>query len=177
MDDVVKDRRAYYGEDDDSDNPSFGHPREWSRRKYDINLDYYQHPDKRHDRSIRYSRAHDIYSLGCVLLEIGLWKPLDALVDIDDDDYDKTKREFQALSANLNGLVTLMVKVQSTNFAFQQGRINLQQCGEEMLGYQYQRENSDRSSKFVNLLLRNCGELGQMLCIASLHQYIMKFLC
>jgi hypothetical protein len=79
--------------------------REVSQRKDDINLDYYQHPDKRYDRGIRYSRAHDIYSLGCVLLEIGLWKPLHELVDIDEDDYDKTKREFQALSANLNGHV------------------------------------------------------------------------
>jgi hypothetical protein len=104
VDDVVKDRLAYYVDDDD-DEPSFGHPKERSKRKNDINLDYYQHPDKRYDRSIRYSRSHDIYSLGCVLLEIGLWKPLDELVDIDDDDYDKTKREFQALSANLNGLV------------------------------------------------------------------------
>lgn len=104
VDDVVKDPAPYY-DSRDVQNPFDPANRERSRRKDDINLDYYQHPDKRHDSSIRYSRAHDIYSLGCVLLEIGLWKPLDQLADIDDDDYDKTKREFQALCANLNGKV------------------------------------------------------------------------
>lgn len=93
VDDVLKDPASHYGQV----------PRERSRRMGDINLDYYQHPDKRYDQGIRYSRAHDIYSLGCVLLEIGLWKPLDELVDIDEEDFDKTKREFQALSGNLNG--------------------------------------------------------------------------
>ena len=74
-----------------------------TRRQKDINLDYYQHPDKRWDPSIRYARSHDIYSLGCVLLEIGLWKPLDKLVDINDEEFERTKRNFQGLTMRLDG--------------------------------------------------------------------------
>jgi hypothetical protein len=48
----------------------------------DINLDYYQHPDKRCNPTLRYSRSYDIYSLGCLLLEIGYWKPIHLLVDV-----------------------------------------------------------------------------------------------
>jgi hypothetical protein len=36
----------------------------------------YQHPDRwGADTEYRFSMLHDIYSLGVVLLEIGLWKP------------------------------------------------------------------------------------------------------
>lgn len=73
-------------------------------RSSDINLDYYQHPDKRQNPALRYSRAHDIYSLGCLLLEIGLWKPLDKLADIKVYDFEVTKRQFQTLSLNLDGM-------------------------------------------------------------------------
>jgi hypothetical protein len=72
-------------------------------KRYDINLDYYQHPDKRLDSRIRYSRAHDIYSLGCVLLEIGLWKSLPQVVDVSDRNFEKLKAQFQALTLNLEG--------------------------------------------------------------------------
>ncbi len=58
-----------------------------ARRPKDSNLDYYQHPEKRWDPTVRYSRAHDIYSLGCVLLEIGLWETLGELVEVEDEDY------------------------------------------------------------------------------------------
>jgi hypothetical protein len=72
-------------------------------KDYEQTLDYYQHPDKRWNPSIRYSRSHDIYSLGCVLLEIGLWEPLEALVEIEDDDYERVKMGFQALTMKLDG--------------------------------------------------------------------------
>ncbi|TVY89794.1 hypothetical protein LAWI1_G004698 [Lachnellula willkommii] len=75
-----------------------------TKRPKDINLDYYQHPDKRWDPSLRYARSHDIYSLGCVLLEIGLWKPLDKLVDINDEEFERTKRNFQGLTMRLDGM-------------------------------------------------------------------------
>jgi hypothetical protein len=68
-----------------------------------INLDYYQHPDKRSRPTILYSRAHDIYSLGCVLLEIGLWKSLDELVDTTAGDYEITKQLFLGLTRQLAG--------------------------------------------------------------------------
>ena len=74
-----------------------------SKRPNDINLDYYQHPDKRWNPSIRFSRSHDIYSLGCVLLELGLWKPLDKLVQVDDEEFERTKRNFQGLTMKLDG--------------------------------------------------------------------------
>ncbi|OAA66901.1 hypothetical protein SPI_01477 [Niveomyces insectorum RCEF 264] len=45
-------------------------------QQQDIRLDYYQRPDKRNDPTIHYNAHHDLYSLGCVLLEIGLWQTL-----------------------------------------------------------------------------------------------------
>jgi hypothetical protein len=38
-----------------------------------------------------------------VLLEIGLWEPLEALVEIEDDDYERVKMGFQALTMKLDG--------------------------------------------------------------------------
>jgi len=99
VDDVVNDPGVVYDGMVEYD------PRGRSKRPNDINLDYYQHPDKRWDPSIRYSRSHDIYSLGCVLLEIGLWKPLDLLVEVDDEEYERTKKNFQGLTMKLDGLV------------------------------------------------------------------------
>lgn len=44
-----------------------------------IALDCYQHPDRRMDRDAAYRRQYDLYSVGCVLLEIGLWETLDSV--------------------------------------------------------------------------------------------------
>jgi hypothetical protein len=78
-----------------------------SQRQNDTtSLDYYQHPSKRWNPSTRYSRAHAIYSLGCVLLEIGLWRPLEDVADVSEVDYDKVVTEFQELAArDLDGSV------------------------------------------------------------------------
>lgn len=43
-----------------------------STQEHRIELDIYQHPDKRMDPYRRYQHAYDIYSLGLVLLELGL---------------------------------------------------------------------------------------------------------
>lgn len=51
---------------------------------------------------MRYSRAFDIYSLGCLLLEIGYWKPLQLLVDIDMN-ADALRRQLQTLALKLDG--------------------------------------------------------------------------
>lgn len=51
--------------------------REVSIQSRNITLDFYQHPEKRHNTKILYCREYDLYSLGCVLLEIGLWQTLD----------------------------------------------------------------------------------------------------
>lgn len=80
-------------------------------------LDYYQHPEKRwvvaegRDRGGRggrgevgYSRGHDIYSLGCVLLELGLWNTLDKLVEVEDEDFERVRRGFQSLTMSLDGI-------------------------------------------------------------------------
>ncbi|KAM0524545.1 hypothetical protein ACHAPE_000642 [Trichoderma viride] len=39
-------------------------------------LDYYQHPAKHADPKRQYRHAYDVYSLGVLLLEIGLWEKL-----------------------------------------------------------------------------------------------------
>ena len=119
MDDLINDPDPYYPSEHEpiyiSENgqrlvrihsPHHGPGNEISttRRPKDINLDYYQHPDKRWNPSIRYSRAHDIYSLGCVLLEIGLWEPLHEVVDVEDEDFERVKRGFQSLTLRLDGL-------------------------------------------------------------------------
>ncbi len=74
-----------------------------TKRAPDVNLDYYQHPDKRWNPSLKYSRVHDIYSLGCVLLEIGLWKPLHEVVAVEDEDFERVKRGFLQLTMKLDG--------------------------------------------------------------------------
>ncbi|KAI0884593.1 uncharacterized protein GGS22DRAFT_144418 [Annulohypoxylon maeteangense] len=42
--------------------------------------DIYHHPDKRNSPGRAYQYAYDIYSLGLLLIEIGLWKPLYSIV-------------------------------------------------------------------------------------------------
>jgi hypothetical protein len=39
-------------------------------------LDYYQHPAKHADPKRLYRHAYDVYSLGILLLEVGLWEKL-----------------------------------------------------------------------------------------------------
>jgi serine/threonine protein kinase len=40
-------------------------------------FDIYQHPDRQQgEKSLKYTKTYDVYSLGVVLLEIGLWRPL-----------------------------------------------------------------------------------------------------
>ncbi|KLO95491.1 uncharacterized protein LW93_8031 [Fusarium fujikuroi] len=46
-------------------------------------LDYYQHPAKHADPKRLYRHAYDVYSLGILLIEVGLWKKLEN----DDDSY------------------------------------------------------------------------------------------
>jgi hypothetical protein len=46
----------------------------------DVNL--YEHPDRQGDYHIRFTMGHDIYSLGVVLLELGLWSPLEQRNDL-----------------------------------------------------------------------------------------------
>jgi len=94
VDDVVNDPGPVY---DVFRNPM-------TKRPADINLDYYQHPDKRRNPTLRYSRAFDIYSLGCLLLEIGCWKPLHHLVDIDMDP-ETVQRQLQTVAVKLDGMM------------------------------------------------------------------------
>lgn len=48
--------------------------------KEDIELGIYHHPAKRTSPQRTYRHAYDIYSMGIVLLEIGLWSPIEGLV-------------------------------------------------------------------------------------------------
>ncbi|KAF3917108.1 hypothetical protein ABW20_dc0105087 [Dactylellina cionopaga] len=43
-------------------------------RTPDLDTDLYQHPERTGPPTASYNRVHDIYSLGVILLEIGLWK-------------------------------------------------------------------------------------------------------
>ena len=43
---------------------------------FDIQRNIYRHPDRWNQPCARFSKIHDIYSLGVVLLEIGLWQPI-----------------------------------------------------------------------------------------------------
>jgi hypothetical protein len=42
---------------------------------------FYRHPDRQGSPTTRFARSHDLYALGLVLLEIGLWRPLSSLLD------------------------------------------------------------------------------------------------
>jgi hypothetical protein len=95
VDDIVNDPGTMYGVND--------RRVAITKRPYDINMDYYQHPDKRWNPTIRYSRAYDVYSLGVLLLEVGLWKSLDSILDVSNDEFERTKKDFQGLTMKLNG--------------------------------------------------------------------------
>ncbi|KAI9801444.1 MAG: hypothetical protein M1833_002676 [Piccolia ochrophora] len=43
-------------------------------------LNIYQHPDRARDSSTRFRHTYDVYSLGLVLLEIGLWQALESVI-------------------------------------------------------------------------------------------------
>lgn len=68
-----------------------------TRRAGEIKLDYYHHPDKRASPNRAYRHAYDVYSLGIVLLEIGLWYPIEMDYKPEyehDEKYDPTPRRF-----------------------------------------------------------------------------------
>jgi len=49
-----------------------------ARSKMPLEIGLYMHPDlQRNDTHVRHTMAHDVYSLGIVLLELGIWAPLD----------------------------------------------------------------------------------------------------
>ncbi|KAI5841303.1 hypothetical protein BZA05DRAFT_385302 [Tricharina praecox] len=56
----------------------------------------YRHPDRQGPPDTRFSVLHDIYSLGVILLEIGLWRPVigfEAFADMDPDTVKERLRE------------------------------------------------------------------------------------
>ncbi|KAI0391001.1 prion-inhibition and propagation-domain-containing protein [Xylariaceae sp. FL0594] len=65
-------------------------------------LDYYQHPAKHADTMRKYRHAYDVYSLGILLLEVGLWEQLknyddlssgyNKIPDYDDEDHYERRR-------------------------------------------------------------------------------------
>jgi hypothetical protein len=79
---------------DDSDVP---------RVQEQITLDIYQHPTKRTEPHRRYQSAYDMYSLGLVLLEIGLWEPLAKLVPSNQNAYETQRHIRDKLHPRLVG--------------------------------------------------------------------------
>ncbi|KAM0263556.1 hypothetical protein ACHAQJ_001175 [Trichoderma viride] len=65
-------------------------------------LDYYQHPAKHADPKRQYRHAYDVYSLGILLLEVGLWEKVnnyedsrsvyDSSSDYDEEDHYERRR-------------------------------------------------------------------------------------
>ena len=43
---------------------------------FEIQRKIYRHPDRRNQPNESFSKIHDIYALGVILLEIGLWEPI-----------------------------------------------------------------------------------------------------
>ena len=73
------------------DDRSIPHQTKW-RNMTGFKLDYYQHPAKHADPMRLYRHAYDVYSLGILLLEVGLWCKLknDSCYDPDKDyDFDE----------------------------------------------------------------------------------------
>jgi Prion-inhibition and propagation len=52
------------------------------RHASSIEHDLYRHPDLLDSSAIRSCKAHDIYSLGIVLVEIAYWKPIEEIMDV-----------------------------------------------------------------------------------------------
>jgi hypothetical protein len=66
---------------------TIGEPRETKRTNISgFTLDYYQHPAKHADPQRLYRHAYDVYSLGILLVEIGLWTNLQVYDDVSDDE-------------------------------------------------------------------------------------------
>lgn len=79
LDDDFDDEEEYTTTEFDSDIDTQG--RTAATRPATTPLDIYHHPDKRANPNIHYQPVHDLYSLGLVLLEIGLWKPLTSILE------------------------------------------------------------------------------------------------
>ena len=72
-------------------------------------LDYYQHPAKHADPQRLYRHAYDVYSLGILLVEIGLWGNLQSYDDVPDnenneDHYERRRRICREHLPNLRWL-------------------------------------------------------------------------
>lgn len=73
-----------------------GEPKEKEQKNISgFKLDYYQHPAKHANPQRLYRHAYDVYSLGILLLEVGLWAELridEYSDDEDDEDYYERRR-------------------------------------------------------------------------------------
>ena len=70
----------------------------------DVNIDLYKHPDKAANAARRFRHSYDIYSMGLVLLEIGLWQSLKKFEDANwNDPYAFRKYVLERLVPDLWG--------------------------------------------------------------------------
>jgi hypothetical protein len=51
------------------------------RRDFEVEPNFYRHPERQGKPTHQFARPHDIYALGVVLLETGLWKTVSQLFD------------------------------------------------------------------------------------------------
>lgn len=79
------------------------------RARGEIILDEYQHPKKIEEPLKKYSRFFDIYSVGAVLLGIGMWWPMSKLVDIQRRgkpvEVNRTRKDIKAKAKSLIGYI------------------------------------------------------------------------
>lgn len=74
----------------------------------DKGFDLYRHPSARGDDRMTYEKRFDMYSLGCVLLELALWKPLPkicGLIDGRNWDAEIRKSDIENLDLELPSLL------------------------------------------------------------------------
>jgi hypothetical protein len=79
------------------------------RSDFEIEPNFYRHPDRQGLPTRQFSRAYDIYALGVVLLEIGLWKTISQLFSARIKDAQRTGKLPKPRDVR-NALVTLAQK-------------------------------------------------------------------
>lgn len=70
-------------------------------------LDIYRHPELLSGHPLPYTRKHDVYALGLLLLELGMWQPLSVLIkdliDVDSEDTEPDATKITAVNDYLLG--------------------------------------------------------------------------
>ncbi|KAK4175308.1 hypothetical protein QBC36DRAFT_388330 [Triangularia setosa] len=80
------------------DTPSGDYGFGQTKEANNLSLDYHQHPAKLNDPHVAYRRLFDLYSLGCVLLELALWTAVDMQIGHDPSSKEAPYKFIRALA-------------------------------------------------------------------------------